>query len=105
MAKVLDTSELSDKAMVVWKHLNADFALEYHQKLLLLTALGHFDLCLSALSKIKSEGVTYKTQSGYIKKNPALDVLKENRSIFLNCWKLIGFHLEPPKEVGGQSKY
>ena len=55
---------------------------------------------LEAKEAIDTEGVTFKTESGQIKKHPAAEVEKTARQGFLQAVKMLGFEVDEKRPVG-----
>ena len=99
MTEIIDIEHLSIESKEIWTRLNKEFMLEFHHRVILRTSLEAFDRMIEARQEISKNGAFYKAGK-LIKKNPALDIEKEAFNRFLSGWKMIGFNLEIPKELG-----
>ena len=95
-------NRLSVESKRIWKDINGEWELDNAQLLLLKTALESYDLMSKCAEIIENEGILITSPSGIKKANPALNTYRDARTGFLSSWKLIGFHLEPPRETAGR---
>lgn len=92
---------LSKEARRYWIDLNREWDFDRQALIVLKTALEAYDRLNAARETIDREGVSYRTDTGYIRENPALKVEKQARDGFLAAWRMLNLGLEPPMTAAG----
>jgi len=87
---------LSKEAKTIWRTILKDNDLEKGRLVVLKTALEAYDRLSEARKVIDETGLTYKTESGYMRPNPALQIEKEACSRFLQAWRMLELGMEMP---------
>ncbi len=93
---------LSKSAREIWDQVNSERALYESDYVILRVALEAWDRLQVAKKTIDKEGAHYKTESGFIRAHPALQLEKESRSGFLQAWRMLNLNLEAPAERRGR---
>lgn len=93
-------TSLSKASQRIWRAIDGEWQLDTSGLLLLRTALEAYDRYTEAREAVSRDGMTYTTESGYMRPHPLLQVEKESRAAFLGAWRSLGLDIEPPGEVG-----
>ena len=92
---VITVKHLSKESLAIWKRLGEGFNFGDDHLLLLKVALEAYDRLQEARLQIEKEGSTYKTESGYTRPHPCLQIEKEARAGFLQAWRMLNLDLDP----------
>ena len=96
MISTMAPKHLSGEAKKIWRDLISAAKLSEESLVILKTALEAYDRLKQARETIDKDGITYKTESGYVRPHPALQIEKEACSRFLQSWRMLGIGMEAP---------
>ena len=88
---------LSPESKAIWADIEANWDLDGHSRTILQVSLEAFDQMRTAQELVSKVGLVFKTKSGQIKLNPAVQAVKVARSQFLHSWKMLNLGGEPPE--------
>jgi len=84
----------------IWTEITEAWEIDESGMVLLMTALEAYERYLEAKEILDKHGFVYKTSSGQLKKNPALEVEKVARGQFLIAWRMLNLGIDPPGNIG-----
>lgn len=94
-------AHLSKESKVWWRKLEHQYDIDEGSFIILKTALEAYDETQRARAQLEKHGtLIMNPKTKAIHKNPAIELLKISRSQFLQAWRLLGFQVEPPGDVG-----
>jgi P27 family predicted phage terminase small subunit len=77
-----------------------NFELEADSLKVFQVACHSLDRYLESKEKLDSEGITYMTSTGILKKNPAFEVEKVSKAQFLQAMRMLGISDVEPNRPG-----
>lgn len=100
-----------ERATKIWfQQIVKDFELESHHLRVLLTAAEMWDRAASARESIKEHGVMVKDRYGTLRANPACELERSSKVLFLKSLRELGLDVEavetprPPVAPGNANR-
>lgn len=88
--------ELSEAARELWRQVMAEYQIDDPVNLsYLLTALQAYDRINDAQKMYKRSGLLIKDHRGMYKKNPLLEIIRDNTRLFYDGMRMLHIDLEP----------
>ena len=86
--------ELSASSRKLWRKINKEWYLEIHSMLILREALLALDLTEKARVEVERDGISFQTESGFVRAHPMLKVERESRTQFLMAMRQLNFDID-----------
>ena len=97
MKPVIPTiAHLAPATRAWFQQIATDFELESHHLQVLLIASEMLDRAAAARESIQADGVLVKDRYGCLKSNPAVEIERSSRAMFLKSLRELGLDVEEP---------
>ncbi len=91
---------LSKKSQEFFNETAGNYDLEAHHIKTLILACECLDLIEKARKEVEKTGAFYPDRFGHTKSNPALNVIRDQKTLFARLIRELALDLEPSKEPG-----
>ena len=97
MKPVTPTTDHLEPATRVWfQQIATDYSLESHHVRILLTAAEMWDRASAARESVQENGVMVMDRYGCLKANPACEIERSSKTLFLKSLRELGLDVEEP---------